>query len=362
MTVVLGPDGGPTAGARCAAQPSAMAIRHPRINSLCVKDSLAVPSDPNNPRSSNSLMTHPLPQRGFSWFVVGFLLVALFINYLDRQTLSVLVPFLPPALHMSNIDYGRIQSLFLLAYALAMPFAGWTVDRLGTRVGLSVTVAIWSIVEMLHGTARTVTALGTYRFLLGIPEAAGLPAVSKVAAEHAAPHARATVIGIAMFGLGMGSTLAPPVAAYLSLHLSWSWAFYGSGLAGLVWVLFWSTMYRPEPGAPMSLRAPVAWASLIRDRNALGLTVARTFADSTWWVYLFWIPPFLAQARGVDLHQMGFVGWIPYFLASIGSVFGGYSSGVLVRRGWDPVRARRTIMLFAAGVVFVTGITTEIGR
>jgi ACS family hexuronate transporter-like MFS transporter len=108
----------------------------------------------------------PSSKSGFSWLVAGLLLLALFINYLDRQTLSVLVPFLPHSLKMSNIVYGRIQSLFLLAYALAMPLAGWTVDRLGTRIGLSVNVAVWSLIEMLHGTARTVTALGTYRFLL----------------------------------------------------------------------------------------------------------------------------------------------------------------------------------------------------
>src|SRR5262249_51013092 len=185
----------------------------------------------------------PRSQSGFSWLVAGLLLSALFVNYLDRQTLSVLVPFLPRSFTMSNIVYGRIQSLFLLAYALAMPLAGWTVDRLGSRIGLSVTVTVWSFIEMLHGTARTATSLGTYRFLLGIPEAAAFPAVSKVAAEHAAPHARATMIGIAMFGLGMGSTLAPPIVAYVSLHLNRSWAFYGTGLAGLVWVLLWVTAY-----------------------------------------------------------------------------------------------------------------------
>jgi MFS transporter, ACS family, hexuronate transporter len=234
----------------------------------------------------------PTSQSGFSWLVAGLLLLALFINYIDRQTLSVLVPFFPPGLRMSNIVYGRIQSLFLLAYALAMPFAGWTIDRLGTRIGLSVTVAIWSIIEMLHGTARTVAALGTYRFLLGIPEAAGLPAVSKVAAEHAARHARATMIGVAMFGLGMGSTLAPPVVAYVSLRLSWNWAFYGTGLTGIVWVLFWLTTYRPALSAPTRSRVPVDWPRLLRDKRAIGLTLARTFADSTWWVYLFWIPLF----------------------------------------------------------------------
>jgi len=302
----------------------------------------------------------PTSHGGFSWLVAGLLLSALFINYLDRQTLSVLVPFLPHSLKVSNIVYGRIQSLFLLAYALAMPLAGWTVDRLGSRIGLSVTVAVWSFIEMLHGTARTVTSLGTYRFLLGIPEAAALPAVSKVAAEHAAPHARATMIGIAMFGLGMGSTLAPLIVSYVSLHLNWSWAFYGTGLAGFVWVLLWLAIYRPGLSTPTLSRVPAAWPRLLRDKSVIGLTLARAFADSTWWVYLFWIPPFLAQTRAVDLHAMGVVGWIPYFLASIGSVFGGHSSGFLVRQGWDPARARSTIMWFAASIVLVTGITTGV--
>src|SRR5438477_6193592 len=102
--------------------------------------------------------------RGFSWLVAILLLFALFINYIDRQTLSVLVRFLPGDLKMSNVTYGRIQSLFLLAYGLAMPLAGWLIDRLGTRIGLAITVSIWSVIEFLHGTARSVSTLGTYRF------------------------------------------------------------------------------------------------------------------------------------------------------------------------------------------------------
>src|ERR1041385_8391892 len=103
--------------------------------------------------------------RGFSLLIAILLLFALFVNYIDRQTLSVLVKFLPGDLKMNNVTYGRIQSLFLLAYGLAMPLAGWLIDRLGTRIGLSITVTIWSIIEFLHGTARNVTTLGTYRFL-----------------------------------------------------------------------------------------------------------------------------------------------------------------------------------------------------
>src|SRR5579863_5764587 len=300
----------------------------------------------------------PTSASGFSWLVAALLLLALFINYIDRQTLSILAPFLPPNLRMSNTEYGHVQSFFLLAYSLAMPVAGWILDRLGTRIGLAVAVAAWSLIEMLHGTARSVMALGTYRFLLGISEAAALPAVSKVAAERAAPHARATMIGVAMFGVGMGSTLAPPMVAYISLRSNWSWAFYVTGLAGMVWVLLWLSIYRPDGKLAAPERARVAWRDLFFDRRMIGLTLARVFSDSTWWIYLFWIPPFLAQTRSIDLRQMGLVGWIPYFFASIGSVFGGYASSYLVRRGWDLLRARTTIMSFSAGVVCAAAVIT----
>ena len=302
--------------------------------------------------------------RGFSWLIALLLLSSLFLNYLDRQSLSVLVRFLPSELKMSNITYAHITSAFLLAYALSMPLAGWFVDRLGTRIGLAITVCAWSFFEILCGTAHSVVALGTYRFLLGIPEASGLPAVAKVASEHAAPHARATLVGIAMFGLGMGTTFAPPVVAFLVLHASWRWAFYSTGLAGFVWVGLWLIFYRPQLSAQAqarSLEASVPWVSLLRNKKVIGLTLTQVFAASTWWFYLFWIPSYLNQERGFDIHQMGIYGWIPYFFASVGSICGGYASGYLVRRrGWSPVRARKAIMWACACVVPFTSLVVKV--
>ena len=302
--------------------------------------------------------------RGFSWLIAGLLLLVMFINYLDRQTLSVLAPYLPSGLKMSKVSYGEIQSLFLLAYALAMPLAGWTVDRLGTRVGLALTVAVWSIVEFLHGTATNVSTLRTYRFLLGIPEAGAWPALGKVAAEHAAPHARATLIGIAMFGLGMGTTMTPIVVSWLTHNdpSRWNWVFYITGLAGFAWILLWLIFYRPKPSAAPSTRLPeprTPWIKLLADRQVLALMATRTFSDSMWWFYLYWIPPFLVSRLGFDLHHMGLIGWIPYFFASIGSAVGGYASGALIRRGWEPVQARKAIMWVCACVV---PFTSFVGR
>ena len=305
----------------------------------------------------------PRQRRGFSWLIAFLLLSVLSINYIDRQTLSVLVPFLPGNLKMSNIAYAHITSVFLLAYALAMPLAGWFVDRVGTRRGLAITVVFWSLFEFLCGTARSVFALGSYRFTLGLAEAAAFPSISKAAAEHAAPHARATLVGIAIFGAGMGTTLAPPVVAYLSLHFSWSWAFYGTGVAGFLWTIFWLLFYRPQPDLAVAAQSSVVnvpWMTLLRDKSVIGLTLAQTFSGSLWWFYLFWIPSFLNQERGLNIHEMGIYGWIPYFFASVGSIVGGYASGYFVRQGWEPVRARRMIMWICACIVPFTSFVVKV--
>jgi len=302
--------------------------------------------------------------RGFSWLIAILLLLVMFINYLDRQTLSVLMPYLPKGLRMSNVTYGQIQSMFLLAYALSMPLAGWTVDRLGTRFGLAFTVGVWSVIEFLHGTARSASTLGTYRFLLGIPEAGAFPAVGKVTAEHAAPHARATLMGIAMFGLGMGTTFTPLVASAVTRNNpgNWMWVFYITGIAGFVWILFWVLLYQARPTVEVAARAPepkTPWIKLLADHRVLGLMVTRAFSDSMWWFYLYWIPPFMVQHLGLDLHHMGVLGWIPYFFASIGSVVGGYASGYLVRQGWEPVKARKVILWVAACIVPFTSFVVK---
>ena len=305
----------------------------------------------------------PQVGRGFSWLVAGLLLLCLLLNYVDRQILAVLVPFLPQSLRISNVNYGRMQALFLLSYALAMPLVGWAVDRLGAKAGLALSVAAWSLIEALHGTARSLLALGSYRLLLGIAEAAGLPAITKVSGEHAAPHARATLIGAAMFGLGLGVTVAPPLVAFLTLHFGWSWAFYGTGVAGFIWVAVWLSCYRPmQHSTAVSPRsaAKESWTELLRDKQVLGLTIARSFSDSLWWFYLFWVPPYLAQVRSFNLREMGIVGWTPYLFTGLGSILGGYASGRLVSHGWETLRARRTIMWICACVVPITSFAVKV--
>jgi MFS transporter, ACS family, aldohexuronate transporter len=326
------------------------------MNHAAMQDSRAVPKPPEKQSQGGG--------RGYSLVIAVLLLSSLCLNYIDRQSLSVLVRFLPTDMKMNNIVYAQVTSAFLLAAALAVFPAGWFIDRVGTRVGLAIAVAVWSMIEILCGAARSVLQMGSYRFLLGIPEAAGIPAVTKAAAEHASPHARAALIGIAMFGIGMGTTFAPPIVAFLTLRSNWRWAFFGTGLMGFAWVLFWLLFYgnRSLPEAvPREQRQQdrEPWGQLFSDRRVIGLTLSHVFSASIWWFYLYWIPSFLNQERHLDIHDIGIYGWIPYFFASIGSVWGGYASGRLVRKGYSPLDARRRIMWICAAIVPFTSFVVR---
>ncbi len=291
---------------------------------------------------------------GFSWVVALLMLFCWVVDFVDRQSLAVLVRFLPSNLRMSNVVYAHLTSLSLLASSLMKPLVGLLLDWYGLRIGLTVSVLAWSAFQMLGGLAGSVTTLGTFRFLLGIPEAANMPALSKVAAEHAAPHARATLIGVGHLGGYLGTSLAFPAVAFLSLHLNWSWAFYGTGLPGFIWVPLWLIFYRAPTRSAAPARAPeakVSWVSLLLDRRVIGLNLMQVFAGAIWWFHFFWIAPFLYQKLHLDIRGMGMYGWIPHFVAGLGAVAGGYASGYLVRRNWEPLKARKLILWICAAVV-----------
>ena len=128
------------------------------------------------------------------------------------------------------------------------------------------------------------------------------------AAEHAAPHARASLIGVAMFGIGVGTTFAPPIVAFLTLQSDWRWAFIGTGLMGFLWVVLWLLFYGSKrlPAVAVERHVDEApWTHLFRDRRVIGLTLSHIFSASAWWFYLYWIPPFLNQERHLDIHDIG---------------------------------------------------------
>jgi ACS family hexuronate transporter-like MFS transporter len=266
---------------------------------------------------------------------------------------------------MTESDYSQVVSIFLFAYAIMYAGSGYLVDRLGTRRGFAVFIFTWSVAAMGHALAAGKWSLAGWRFLLGLGEPGNWPAAAKAVAEWFPARQRALGVGIFNAGSSMGSALAPPVVAYLTLQYGWRFAFVFTGSLGLVWLVFWLILYQPphrnrflakneydqirdhiRPPEETESTRRVNWGRVIRMRECYTLIAARFFTDPVIYFVIFWLPEYLRKERGFDLAMVGKYAWVPFIFGDIGYVFGGWLSGRLMRAGWPLPRARK----FAMGI------------
>ena len=305
------------------------------------------------------------------WVIAILLFLATTLNYGDRLTLSVVSPQVRAELGMNEQDYSQVVTLFLLAYAIMYAGSGYVVDRLGTRRGMTVFIATWSVAEMLHGLVGGKWSLAACRFLLGLGEPGNWPAAAKAVAEWFPPSQRALAIGIFNAGSSVGSLLAPPAVAYLTLRFGWRAAFVFTGALGFVWLIGWLVLYQPphknrwlrpeeyaelkdqveapEDAAPAS--SGVDWRKVVARRECYTLILVRFFTDPVIYFIIFWLPEYLHRERGFDLAMVGRYAWVPFFFGAVGYLLGGWLSGHLMGRGWTLPRARKAVMLMGAVVM-----------
>ncbi len=285
------------------------------------------------------------------WGIAALLFAATTINYIDRQTLSVVAPYIRDNLSITNEGYGYAVGSFLAAYTVMHLVSGRIVDAVGTRLGFALAVAWWSVAAMLHAAARGVGSLCAVRFLLGAGEAGGYPAAIKCIGEWFSPSQRALATGLFNMGAAAGAMAAPPLVAWLVLRAGWRAAFFFTGGIGLLWVLGWLQIYRPPPEAGAirpQQAAPMGLRRLIVLRPIWGLSLARFLSDPVWYFYLFWLPTYLKDIRHFSLAEVGYFAWIPFLTADLGSLAGGAASSWLIRRGCPLFRARHIAMLASA--------------
>jgi ACS family hexuronate transporter-like MFS transporter len=282
--------------------------------------------------------------------MIGLVFLATVINYLNRQTLSVVAPVITEQFHMSNVDYSRVVFAFMLAYTVMNGISGPMVDRLGTKLGYAVCMAWWSIATMLHSLARGVFSLGVYRFLLGMGEAGNWPAGVKVVAEWFPPKERALASGIFNSGSSIGAVAAPPLVAWVVLRSGWRSAFLVVGGVGLIWLLAWLLVYYTPTNTRSEVTTPpVPVWKLLRTRWVCMFTVSKIFSDPAWYFYIFWFPQYLKSARGFDIVSIGKFAWIPFLTADAGNLIGGAFAAALLNRGVPVIWARKVcVILFAA--------------
>ncbi|NZA25427.1 MFS transporter [Luteimonas sp. SJ-92] len=302
------------------------------------------------------------PISRYRWVICALLFFATTINYVDRAVLGVLAPTLRTEFGWTDQDYGVISASFTLAYAIGFLVAGWFIDRVGTRIGYSVYLTVWSLAAAAHALAKSVVGFSLARFALGLGESGNFPAAIKTVAEWFPKKERALATGIFNAGSNVGAIVAPLVVPWLALTWGWRTAFVATGLAGLVWLLFWWPVYRRPAQHPKVSSAELAhiesdppdppgrtrWARLLRFRQTWAFAAGKFLTDSIWWFYLFWFPLFMADRFGVDLRTIGLPMVTVFLLADVGSVGGGWLSSALMKRGWSANAARKTTMLACA--------------
>jgi MFS transporter, ACS family, hexuronate transporter len=304
------------------------------------------------------------------WWIVAMIFFASVLNYIDRQTLSVLAPTIQKELALSNEDYASVLNWFLIAYTVASLLSGRVVDKLGVRVSLALFVGWWSVSNILTGFARSVGSLSVFRFMLGLGEAGNWTAAPKAVSEWFPAKERGIAIGVYTLGATVGATLAPVIIVGLASWHSWQAAFVVTGLAGLLWLGPWLWLYRRPQEHPrvtdqeLALLAkdravteaerPAAdwgpWWRLFARREVWLLIVGRMITDPVWYFFQFWFAKYLYDGRGLDQKQLA-VTWVVYLAADIGVLGGGWFSGLLIKRRHAAATSRLWVMLACAALV-----------
>jgi ACS family hexuronate transporter-like MFS transporter len=297
------------------------------------------------------------------WTMLGFAFLATVINYLDRQTLSVMAPVLLEKFHISATGYSHIIFAFMLAYTLMNGISGRILDRFGTKVGYALTIAFWSGAEVLHAFSAGALSLGIFRFLLGIGEAGNYPAGVKLIGEWFPPEERSLASGVFNSGASIGAILAPPLLALIVLKFGWRIAFVLVGLLGLAWLTGWMLLYREPEALKWERREErVPLRSLLGSKFLWQFTLSKVFSDPVWYFYTFWFPQYLKVAHGFSLVQIGEVAWIPFFTAAVGNLAGGAVFSALLPWIRSTARARRVaVLIFSAlmaAVIFIVEMRT----
>ncbi|HVF15796.1 MAG TPA: MFS transporter [Steroidobacteraceae bacterium] len=295
----------------------------------------------------------------YRWRICAMLLAATTINYIDRQVLGVLAPELQRTFAWSESQYGYIVTAFQAAYAIGLVSAGAIIDRLGTRIGYALAIAVWSLAAMSHALVGSVAGFAVARFALGLGEAGNFPAALKTVAEWFPRRERAFATGIFNSGSNIGAIVAPLAVPIVAVTFGWQAAFLITGALSVAWIVVWLSIYRPPEDHPSVSRSELAlirsdppesavrvrWGQLIRHRQTWAFLMAKFLTDPIWWFFLFWLPKFFASEHGLSLLGLGAPLVVIYVMADVGSIAGGWIAGRFIRRGWTVNRARKTAML-----------------
>lgn len=301
----------------------------------------------------------------YFWLIVAMAFIATSLSFLDRQVLSILIIKIKEELSISNVQYGFINTGFLVGYAIMFTGGGILIDRYGSRVGLAVSVAFWSLATALHSIANGVVHFAVFRFLLGIGEGGAFPGAVKAVTEWVPKKNQAAANGIAIGGAALGAVLAPPLCVWLISIMGWRGVFLVTSIIGFAWVIAWLLVTRKKNTGQEDLisgktsddkegiavqngKIKTSFSKLLKLKEVWVFIVIRFLLDPILYFYMFWIPKYLNEARSVNIEQIGKLFWIPFLAMGVSNIFGGWFSDALFSRTRNLNKSRKIIMCIGA--------------
>ncbi|MCE6987858.1 MFS transporter [Dyadobacter sp. CY323] len=322
----------------------------------------------------------------YRWLICALLFFATTINYIDRQILGLLKPTLETEFNWTETDYANIVMIFAGFYAAGYIVFGNIIDKIGSKMGYAVSIVIWSIAAVLHAFVGSTAGFAAVRALLGLGEAGNFPAAVKATAEWFPRQQRALATGIFNSGTSIGAVAAPILVPWLLGAYGWKEAFLITGALGFIWLVFWWIFYEipsrhkkitaeefafihsDDEDVATTDQTPIHWTKLLTLRQSWVFIVGKFLTDPVWWFFLFWLPSYFATTFSLDLKKPSLHLAIVYTATTIGSIAGGYLSSHLIKKGWAPLRARKTTLLIVAFAVlpiilaqFATDIWVVVG-
>ncbi|MBU1097579.1 MAG: MFS transporter [Bacteroidetes bacterium] len=316
---------------------------------------------------------------GLRWWIIGLIGLATVINYIDRSTLGIMWPDISADLGMDKEDYAIILNVFMVAYAIGQLVSGKLFDKVGTRLGYVIAITLWGVSSFMHAFARGILSFSFFRVTLGLGEAGNWPGAVKSNAEWFPIKERAIAQGMFNAGASIGSVIAPPLIATLWAAFGWKITFMIVGSFGIFWLIPWLIINKKGPSQHPWIseeerayilngqhdldktepnRKGLSLKQILSYKESWAVLVARFFLEPIWWLFVGWMPIYLAEVYGFNVKEIGFFAWVPYVGAAIGSLTGGYYAGRLMNEGATVNKARKSAIVIGGVIMFLGLVTT----
>lgn len=314
------------------------------------------------------------PKSNYRWIVCSMLVFATTINYMDRQILGLLAPMLQKDIGWTQIEYSWLVNAFTIAYGIGTLVCGRIIDKLGTKISYAIAMVVWSAAAMLHAAVGTVVGFMVVRVILGLGESANFPAAMKVISDWYPKKERTLATGILGVAVNIGVVISPALIPLIAIHYGWHGTFLILGAVGFVWLIPWFMTFgqvsdkatreeqewiRQDKEEVVSVSA-IKWTHLLKYRQLWAIAIGKMLTDPIWWFFLFWLPKWLNESRGINMEGLGLPLIAIYMFAITGSLGAGWLPGKLMGMGFTAAKARKTTMFICACLVVPIFTATQV--